>query len=70
MTVYVNIKMAKMLNTSTNYLLDLTDNPNPIDLVLTERENSLLMNYRNLNSEEKIRVETYLQALLDLKETK
>lgn len=70
MTVYANIKMAKMLNTSTNYLLDLTDNPNPIDLVLTERENSLLMNYRNLNSEEKIRVETYLQALLDLKETK
>ena len=62
--------MAKMLNTSTNYLLDLTDNPNPIDLVLTERENSLLMNYRNLNSEEKIRVETYLQALLDLKEAK
>ena len=61
------IEMAKILNTSTDYLLDLTDNPNPIDFKLTEEENNLILNYRILEKEEKIRIEAYIQAMIDLK---
>lgn len=61
------IKMAKLLNTSTDYLLDLTDNPNPIDFSLDEKENNIIMNYRKLNQEEKLKCEAYLQAMIDLK---
>lgn len=32
------IDMAKILNVSTDYLLDLTDNPNPSDFSLTEKK--------------------------------
>ena len=61
------IAMAKILNTSTDYLLDLTDNPNPIDFTLTEKENNLIVNYRNLDIEEQIKAESYIQAMIDLK---
>ena len=61
------IEMAKILNTSTDYLLDLTDNPNPIDFTLTEKENNLIVNYRNLDTEEQIKAESYIQAMIDLK---
>ena len=64
------IKMSKILNTSTDYLLDLTNNPNPIDFTLTEKENSLITNYRSLDNEEKIKAETYIQAIVDLKKEK
>ena len=60
------IQMAKILNTSTDYLLDLTDNPNPSNFSLTENENIVLQNYRKLSKEEKIKVESYLQAMIDL----
>ena len=62
------IKMAKLLNTSTDYLLDLTDNPNPIDFSLNEKENNIIMNYRKLSQEEKIKFEAYIEAMIDLKE--
>lgn len=61
------IDMAKILNTSTDYLLDLTDNPAPSNLSLTENENTLLNNYKKLNNEEKIKAEAYIQALIDIK---
>ncbi len=61
------IKMAKILNTTTDYLLDLTDNPNPTDLNLNEKENMLITNYRNLNNTEKSQVNAYIQAIIDLK---
>lgn len=61
------IEMAKILNTSTDYLLDLTDNPNPVDFTLTEKENNLIVNYRSLNYEEQIKAESYIQAMIDLK---
>ncbi|MGM9834275.1 MAG: helix-turn-helix domain-containing protein [Bacilli bacterium] len=64
------IKMAKILNTSTDYLLDLTDNPNPIDFTLTEKENNLILNYRSLDNDEKIRIEAYIQAMVDFKNDK
>lgn len=64
------IDMAKILNTSTDYLLDLTDNPNPVDFTLNEKENSLISNYRSLDNNEKIKVEAYIQAMLDLKNDK
>jgi len=59
--------MAKIFNTSTDYLLDITDNPNPSDFKLTEQENNLLNNYKILNTEEKIKVDAYVQAILDIK---
>lgn len=62
------IAMAKLLNTSTDYLLDLTDNPNPSDFKLNEKESNLIKNYRSLNKEEKIRLGAYLDAMLDLKD--
>ena len=61
------IEMAKILNTSTDYLLDLTDNPTPINFNLTENELNLITNYRNLSKEEKLKVEAYIQAIIDLK---
>jgi len=61
------IQMAKIFNTSTDYLLDITDNPNPSDFKLTEQENNLLNNYKILNTEEKIKVDAYVQAILDIK---
>ena len=61
------IDMAKILNTSTDYLLDLTNNPTPSNFTLSENENALISNYRSLNNEEKIRVEAYIQAIVDLK---
>lgn len=64
------IRMAKLLNTSTDYLLDLTDNPNIPDFILSEKENNLLINYRSLNDEEKIQAETYIQAIIDIKKWK
>lgn len=60
------IKMAKILNTSTDYLLDLTDNPNPPDFILNEKESNLISNYRLLNDENKIKTETYIQTIKDL----
>lgn len=64
----VIIKMSKLLNTSTDYLLDLTDNPNVSDFSLSEEEHNLLSNYRNLTKEEKIKVEAYIEAIIDLKQ--
>lgn len=61
------IQMAKIFNTSTDYLLDITDNPNPSDFKLTEQENNLLNNYKILSTEEKIKVDAYVQAILDIK---
>ncbi len=60
------IQMAKILNTSTDYLLDLTDNPNPSNFVLSEEENVLIQNYRKLNKDHKLKAETYIEALRDL----
>lgn len=61
------IDMAKILDTSTDYLLDLTNNPIPSNFTLSEIENALISNYRSLNKEEKIKVEAYIQAIVDLK---
>ena len=60
------IEMAKILGTSTDYLLGLTDNPNPNDFYLTEQENYLINNYRSLSNDEKIRVDAYIQAMIDI----
>lgn len=61
------IQMAKIFNTSTDYLLDLTDNPNISDFKLTEQENNLLNNYKSLDNEDKIKVDAYIQAIVDMK---
>ena len=64
------IEMSKILGTSTDYLLDLTDNPTPTDFTLNEKENILINNYRSLNNDEKIQVEAYIQAMIDIKNSK
>lgn len=61
------IKMAKILNTSTDYLLDLTDNPGAPEFKLNEEEYNLVLNYRNLNKEEKTKITAYVDAMIDLK---
>lgn len=61
------IKMAKILNTSTDYLLDLTDNPSVPEFKLNEEEYNLVLNYRNLNKEEKTKITAYVDAMIDLK---
>ncbi len=61
------IKMAQILNTTTDYLLGLTNNPNPSNLKLSEDELTIINNYRKLNKEEKIKAETYIYTILDLK---
>lgn len=58
--------MAQILNTSTDYLLDLTNNPMPANFSLNEQENNVIMNFRSLTQEEKIQAQAYLQALVDL----
>lgn len=64
------IEMSKILGTSTDYLLDLTDNPTHTDFTLNEKENILINNYRSLNNDEKIQVEAYIQAMIDIKNSK
>ncbi len=61
------INMAKILETSTDYLLDLTDNPNSPNIDLDEKENTLINNFRKLSNNEKSQVNAYIQAFLDLK---
>lgn len=61
------VKMANLLNTSTDYLLDLTDNPTKHDFSLNEKEHNIINLYRNLSDTEKIKVESYLAAINDLK---
>lgn len=60
------IEMSKILGTSTDYLLGLTDNPTPNDFALNEKENNLINNYRLLSNDEKIKVEAYIQAIIDI----
>ena len=64
------IDMAKILNTSADYLLDLTNNPNPSNFTLSPKENVLINNYRALTSEEQIQVDAYIKAIIDLKNIK
>lgn len=61
------IKMSKLLNTSVDYLLGLTDNTTPNELKLTEEENSLLFNYRQLHNFDKVKVQSYMQGIIDTK---
>ena len=61
------IKMAEIFNTTTDYLLDLTDNPNPNNFKLTEDENNLIINYRKMNDIEKAKLTSYIQAIIDFK---
>lgn len=60
------IKMASILNTSTDYLLGLTDNPNPADFVLSSEENNLINIYRKLDKNEKLKVDSYVLVMYDL----
>lgn len=61
------IKMAEILDTSTDYLLGITDNPNPSNFSLDERENNIINIYRKLDENEKIKVDAYVQVTYDLK---
>lgn len=61
------VKMARILNTSTDYLLGLTDNPTPSNLELSEKENDIINNFQKLNNTEKAQVVSYIQAIVDLK---
>lgn len=61
------IAMSKVLNTSVDYILGLTNDPTPSDLILTDDENALLFNYRQLHNIEKVKVQSYIQGFVDMK---
>ena len=61
----VIIEMAKILNVSVDYLLDLSDNATKADFKINENELALIENYRKLNDSDKLKVEAYLQAMVD-----
>ena len=64
------IKMSKILNVSVDYLLDLTDDVITSDFKIDENELSLIENYRKLDNKNKIKVEAYLQAMVDFLDEK
>ena len=63
------IKLAKFLNTSTDYLLDLTDIKLPVSKIstdkLSEEEFKILSLYRNLSARKKDKFNGYLDSLID-----
>ena len=58
-SAYTLMKMAKFLNTSTDYLLDLTDNPLPYGKTQDNDVAELLVFYNKLDSKGKKDVLTY-----------
>ncbi|MBQ6135307.1 MAG: helix-turn-helix transcriptional regulator [Bacilli bacterium] len=58
-SVYTLIKMANFLNTSTDYLLDLTDNPLPYSKSQDKNTEELLVFYNKLDQKGKNDVLTY-----------
>lgn len=61
------IAMSKVLNTSVDYILGLTNDSTPSNLTLTDDENALLFNYRQLHNIEKVKVQSYIQSFVDMK---
>lgn len=61
------IKLSKIFNTSTDYLLDLTDVSTPINKIysedLSEEEYTLLYNFRILSNNKKDKLIGYLDGL-------
>ncbi len=64
------IKMAEILNVSVDYLLDLTDDVITSNFKLDENELALIENYRKLDNKNKVKVEAYLQAMVDFLDEK
>ncbi len=64
------MKMAKFLNTSTDYLLGLTDMKLPYNKIaldkLSSEEFAIIAQYRNLSSPKKSKLCGYLDALSDI----
>ena len=60
--------MAKIFDVSVDYLLDLSDNVSNSNL--NENEFALVENYRKLDNKNKIKVEAYLQAMVDFLDEK
>lgn len=61
------IAMSRVLNTSVDYILGLTNDSTPSNLTLTDDENALLFNYRQLHNIEKVKVQSYIQGFVDMK---
>lgn len=61
------VAMSKTLNTSVDYLLGITENSAPSNIMLTEEENTLLFNYKQLHNIDKVKVQSYIQGILDAK---
>ncbi len=64
------IKMAEILNVSVDYLLDLTDDVITSNFKLDENELALIENYRKLDNKNKVKVEAYLQDMVDFLDEK
>ena len=61
------IELAKFLDTSTDYLLGLTDNSTPAKYLnntnLSEEEINLLNHYNSLSKDDKLKLQGYLDAI-------
>ena len=64
------IKLAKYLDTSTDYLLGLTNDPTPVKYLehssLSQEEISILIQYEKLATEDKIKMKKILNALTSI----
>lgn len=62
-------RMAQVLNTTSDYIIGLTDNYTSADteppLLQNKREQDLLFSFRKLSEKDKIRVEERILTLLD-----
>ena len=63
------LKMAQVLNTSSDYIIGLTDNYSLSDTqtssIENKREQDLLFNFRKLSEKDKIRIEERMLTLLE-----
>lgn len=70
-SVAVLIRLAKFLDTSTDYLLGLTDNPLPVTVLeginLNKEEMELVQKFTYLAVEDKLKLMGYIDALTTIK---
>jgi len=65
-TVSNLVRMSKLLNTTTDYLLDLTDNPNLTVLNMNEDEHTIISLYRKSSEKDKGKILGFILGLSDI----
>lgn len=64
------IKLAGYFGVSVDYLLGLSSNPNPYAVgELSPKEADIIFKYRKLSSEQQIRIDERMNAMLDMRQS-